>query len=105
MLDNAEGLPKDLDNGILDGSEFKKNYSNIVNDAEAIVNKSSLTRCQIKMLETLLLLKEILKPETSDERPDTTDMPELESEESIIEGPNQMRSNHQIKCFVDYELL
>ena len=57
MLDNAEKLLKDLGNGILDGYEFKKNYNNIVNSAEAIVNKSPLTRSRNKMLETLLLLK------------------------------------------------
>ena len=57
MLDNAEKLLKDLGNGILDGYEFKKNYNNIVNGAEAIVNKPPLTRSRNKMLETLLLLK------------------------------------------------
>ena len=57
MLDNAEKLLKDLGNGILDGYEFKKNYNNIVNGAEAIVNKSLLTRGRNKMLEILLLLK------------------------------------------------
>ena len=88
-LDNAEKLIKDLGNGILDGYEFKKNYSNTANDAEAIVNKSPLTRSQNKMLETLLLLKEILKPKRSDEQPDTTDMPKLESEESAAERRNK----------------
>ena len=34
------------------------------------------------------LLKEIPKSK-SDEQPNTTDMPELESEESVIEGRNQ----------------
>ena len=86
MLDNVEGLLKDLGNEILDGQEFKKKYSNIFNDAEAIVNKSPLTRNQNKMLETLLLLKEILKPKESDEQPDPTDMTELQSEESTVEG-------------------
>ena len=33
MLDNVEGLLKDLGNEILDGQEFKKKYSNIFNDA------------------------------------------------------------------------
>ena len=41
------------------------------------------------MLETLLLLKEILKPKKSDEEPNTTDMPELDSEESAAERRNQ----------------
>ena len=41
------------------------------------------------MLETLLLLKEILKPKKSDEEPNTTDMPELDSEEFAAERRNQ----------------
>ena len=41
------------------------------------------------MLESLLLLKEILKPKKSDEQSDTTDMPELEIEESAAERRNQ----------------
>ena len=32
------------------------------------------------MIETLILLKEILKPKKSDEEPSTTNMTELESE-------------------------
>ena len=58
-LDNAENLLKDLGNGILDGHEFKNRYNDIANDVKAIVNKSPLTRSQNKMLENLLLLKEI----------------------------------------------
>ena len=87
-LNNAESLLKDLDNGILDGREFKNRFNNITNDVEAIVNKPRLTRSQNKMLETLLL-KEILKPKKSNEQSDTTDMPELESEESAAERRNQ----------------
>ena len=78
--DNAENLLKDLGNGILDGHEFKNRYNDIANDVKAIVNKSPLTRNQNKMIETLILLKEILKPKKSDEEPSTTDMTELESE-------------------------
>ena len=79
-LDNIENLLKDLGNGILDGHEFKNRYNDIANDVKAIVNKSPLTRNQNKMIETLILLKEILKPKKSDEEPSTTDMTELESE-------------------------
>ena len=61
----------DLGNGILDGQEFKKKYNDIVNDAQAI---------------SLLLLKQIRKPKESDEQPDPTDMPELESEKFTLEG-------------------
>ena len=41
------------------------------------------------MIETLILLKEILKPKKSDEEPNTTDMTELESEESAAKRRNQ----------------
>ena len=43
-----------------------------------------LTRSQNKMLEILLLLRELVE-NTPYEQPDTTDMPELESEESVEE--------------------
>ena len=84
-LDNAQNLLKDLGNGMLDKYESKNRYNDIVNDVEAIVNKSPLTRSQNKMLETLLLLKELIdKPmyknsgkekQKSHEEPDITDMP------------------------------
>ena len=41
------------------------------------------------MIEILLLLKETPKPKNSVEQPDTTDMPELESEESTSARKNQ----------------
>ena len=41
------------------------------------------------MIETLILLNEILKPKKSDEEPNTTDMTELESEESAAKRRNQ----------------
>ena len=88
-LGNTENLLKDLGNGILDGHEFKNRYNDIANDVKAIVNKSPLTRNQNKMIETLILLKEILKPKKSDEEPNTTDMTELESEESAAKRRNQ----------------
>ena len=85
-LDNAESLLKDLGDGILDRREFKKKYSNIVDDVEAIVNKSPITRSQSKMVETLSLLKEIvdgfsyeksdIAEQESNEQPDTINMPE-----------------------------
>ena len=40
-LDNTERLLKDLGNGKMDGSEFRKEYDNIVNDVETIVNRQS----------------------------------------------------------------
>ena len=87
-LDNAESLLKDLGNEISDGHEFKNRYNDIANDVEAIVNKAPITRNLAKIVKIWSLLKEIPKPEKSDEQPDTTDMPELE-EESAAERRNQ----------------
>ena len=89
-LDNTENLLKDLGNRILDGHEFKNRYNMIANDVEAIVNKAPITRRQAKIVEILLLLKEILKSKKPDEQPDTTDTPELESEESAAERRNKI---------------
>ena len=64
---------------------FKYRYNDIVIDVEAIVNKASITRSQAKIVEILSLLKQIPKFKKSDKQPDTTDIPELESEESAVE--------------------
>ena len=85
MLDKSL---KDLGNGILDGREFKNRYNDIADDAEVLVNKSPLTKSQY----IILLLKEIW----SDRQPNTTDMPELESEESAAERRNQPRQGLKI---------
>ena len=85
-LDNTEILLKDLGIGTLDGNEFKREYNNIVSDVNAIINKLTITRNQEKMVKIMSLLKEIPK---LDEKPDTKDMPELESEESASERRNQ----------------
>ena len=63
-------------------------YNDIVNDVEAIVNRPIITRNQEKILEIMLLLKEILKSK-SNEQLDTRDMPESASEESAAERRNQ----------------
>ena len=66
---------------------------------EIIIN-SKLTRNRKRMVEILSLLKEIIvKPaddegdaqpnKETDEQPDTTDMPDLESEESVAQKKNQ----------------
>ena len=88
-LDNTESLLKDFGNRILNWHEFKTRYNDIVNDVEAIVNKPIITRNQEKMAEFMSLLKIIPNPEKSNKQPDTTDMPELESEESAAERRNQ----------------
>ena len=68
---------------------------------EIIIN-SKLTRNRKRMVEILSLLKEIIvKPadeegdaqpnKETDEQPDTTDMPDLESEESVAQKKNQSK--------------
>ena len=108
-LDNTESLLKDLGNGILDRHEFKNRYNDIVNYVKAIVNKASITRSEKKMVELLSLLIQIPKSKKSDKQPDTTDMPELKSEESAAERTKidgkGLKILNQIKCLVDYQLL
>ena len=57
--------------------EFKEKYNDIVKDVEKILNKQPFTRNEQTMIEILLLLR------------DTTETPELESEESAAERGNQ----------------
>ena len=64
-----------------------------------------LTKSQENVAEILLLLKEVLKPKDkkTDQKQDTTDMPELESEESA-----EQRRNHQgkgLKILMPSEML
>ena len=67
-LNNTESLLKDLGNGILDGHDFKNRFNDIAKDVEAIITNSIITRNQEKMVEIMLLLKEIPKPKP-DEQP------------------------------------
>ena len=60
-LDNAESLLKGIASGKINGSEFKREYSNIVDDVEAMQKKPMLTRRQKKMVNILSLLTEISK--------------------------------------------
>ena len=96
-LDNTEKLVKDTASGKINNSEFKEEYNNIVDDVDAIANKPTVTTNQEKMAEIMLLLR-IPKPsnKTSDEQPDTTGMPELQSEESAVERRNQQRQGLKI---------
>ena len=64
-----------------------KKYNNIVNDVESILKTPRLTRSQNKILQILSLLKEIVDGFLYEES-NTTNMPELESEESAAERKN-----------------
>ena len=50
-LDNAESSLKGIANGKINGGEFKREYSNVVNDIEAIIQKSTLTKNQEKIIK------------------------------------------------------
>ena len=101
--DNTESLLKDLGNRILDWSEFKNRYNEIANDVEAIVNKSIITRNQEQMVEIMSLLKEIPKTKKSNEEPNTTDMPELESEEYAEQ--NKEKTGEGLKILTSDQML
>ena len=96
-LDNAESLLKGAASRKINGSHFQKEYNNIVDDVEIILQKSMFTRSQNRMVEVLSLLGEItkLKDKKIDEQPDTTDMPELESEEPAGQKSSELVVNYQ----------
>ena len=83
-INNTENLLKDLGIGLADGHEFKNRYNDIVDDIKAIVDKATITKNKKKIVKTMSVLREILKTK-SNKQTDTTDMPELESEESTAE--------------------
>ena len=70
---------------------FLKKFNDIAKDVKKILNKQTVTTNEKNMIKILSLLKEIIKPndKKTDEQPDTTNMPELESEESAEQRRNQ----------------
>ena len=52
-LDKIESLLKDVGSRKIDGSLYKKEYNNIVNDVDVIVNKPMLIRNQEKMVKII----------------------------------------------------
>ena len=90
-LDKAESLLKDVRSGKINRHEFKEKYNDIIDDVIPIFDKSAFTKNEQNMIEILSLLKEIikLKDKKTDEQPDTTDTPELESVESAEQRRNQ----------------
>ena len=104
-LDKAENLLKDIASGKINGHEFKEKYNDIVNDVTLVLDKAKPTKNQNNIVEILLLLTEIFKPRDNkiDEKPDTTDMPELESEESAEQRRNQ--SGEDLKILTPNQML
>ena len=75
----------------MNGHEFKEKYNDIAEDVKKILNKQSVTTNEVNMIKMLSLLQEIIKPndKKTNEQPDATNMPELESEESAKQRRNQ----------------
>ena len=61
-LDKVESLLKGVGSGKINGHEFKEKHNNIVHDVKKTLDKPMLTKSHKNMVEILLLLKEILKP-------------------------------------------
>ena len=96
-LYKVESLLKGVGSRKIDKHEFKEKHNDIADDAEKILN-NPYTRSKENMIKTLLLLKEIIKPndKRTYEQPDTTDMPELESDESAEQRRKQQASGLNI---------
>ena len=87
-LDNTESLLKSVGSGKINKNQFKKEYKNIANGVEKTLNRSMFTRNQTKMIKILSLLRGIVEGPLYEQLA-TTDMPELESEESAAQRINQ----------------
>ena len=104
-LDNAEKLVEDIVSGKINKSEIIKRYNDIVDGINTIV-KSRATKPRTKMVDIFKQLKETFVSrvtddkiydktynksdyETDEQQPDTTDMPDLESEESAEQRKNE----------------
>ena len=61
-LDKVESLLKGVGSGKINGHEFKEKYNNTVDDVKKTLDKPMLTKSQENMVEILLLLKEIVRP-------------------------------------------
>ena len=82
----------------MNGHEFKEKYNDIVEDVTKILNKQPLTTNEESMIKNLSLLEETIKlnDKKTDEQPDTTNMSELESEESAKQRRNQQGKGFKI---------
>ena len=70
----------------LNKMDFKKESNNIVDDVEEISQKSITTRSEEKMVKILSMLTEITKCR------DTTDLLELQSEQSVVQDQKAKRT-------------
>ena len=97
-LDNAEKLVEDIFSRKINKNEAIKSYNNTVDNVNTIA-KSRTTEARTKMLHICKQFRKFFeKPKTDgdetdgeidDEQPDTTDMLDLESEESVKQTKNK----------------
>ena len=82
----------------MNGHEFKEKYNDIAEGVKKILNKQSVATNEVNMIKPLSLLQEIIKPNDKkrDKQRDTTNMPELESEESAKQRRNQQGKGFKI---------
>ena len=123
-LKDAEKLIEKVISGKINKKKARSMYNNIPEDVNKL-KKINPAECRKKMLPIFEQLQEILmgpkvdnetkvdetkddetKDGKTDEQPDTTDMPELESEESAAQRREKDLKHYlQKKCFVDYQFL
>ena len=60
-LDKAESLLKDINSKKINKDEFRKEYNDIVDDIDKILNKQGLTSDELNMVEILSLVQELIK--------------------------------------------
>ena len=90
-LAKAESWLKGISSKKINRHEFREKYNDIVDNVEKILTKQPLKINEQNMIKILSLLKEIINPndKKTDQQPDTTNMPELESERSTEQRRNQ----------------
>ena len=97
-LNNAEKLVEDIVSETINKGESKNMYNSIADEENIIINSSRTIKARTKMVGIFRQLREIFvrsktddetdSDETDDEKPHTTDMPDLEREESAKQRKN-----------------
>ena len=114
-INESSNLLYEIENGQITYEEALKRIENISNNINKVINIQSLNPNQANFLNILFMVNEIVtgksekievnkednleifkEKQESDEEPDTTDMPELESEESTVERRNKSRKGLKI---------
>ena len=121
-INESSNLLYEIENEQITYEEALKRIENISNNINKVINIQSLNPNQANFLNILFMVNEIVtgksekievnkednleifkEKQESDEEPDTTDMPELESEESTVERRN--KSGKGLKILTPDEML